>query len=86
MTLSGATTSANSGRPDAGAYLRSPQRKRRRHFIQGAIKHPGALHRALDVPLGQKIPAAKLARARHSGNPDVRRKALFAKKLAGFSK
>lgn len=35
-------------------------------WIQGAIKHPGALHRALHVSMGKKIPAAKLARAAHA--------------------
>jgi hypothetical protein len=32
-------------------------------FIQKAIKRPGALHSALGVPQGKKIPAAKIARA-----------------------
>lgn len=30
-------------------------------WIAGAIKKPGALHSALNVPQGQKIPASKLA-------------------------
>ncbi len=29
-------------------------------WISGAIKHPGALHRDLGVPQGEKIPAKKL--------------------------
>lgn len=32
-------------------------------FIQKAIKRPGALHRALGVPKGKKIPAGKVAKA-----------------------
>jgi len=32
-------------------------------WIQKAIKHPGALHRDLGVPQGQKIPAKKLTAA-----------------------
>lgn len=32
-------------------------------WIQKAIKHPGALHKSLGVPMGQKIPAKKLAKA-----------------------
>lgn len=32
-------------------------------WIQGAIKHKGALHRSLGVPIGQKIPASKLKKA-----------------------
>lgn len=43
----------------------------------------GALHRALGVPEGEKIPASKLAAASHSKNPHVRRMAASAK---GFSK
>lgn len=31
----------------------------KRNWIAGSIKHPGALHRDLGVPLGQKIPEAK---------------------------
>jgi hypothetical protein len=36
-------------------------------WIQGAIKHPGALHKQLGVPSGQKIPASKLNKAAKSG-------------------
>ena len=32
-------------------------------FIQSAIKKPGQLHKDLGVPIGEKIPAAKLAAA-----------------------
>ena len=38
-----------------------------KNFIQGAIKHPGALHEQLGVPKGQKIPEAKLQAAAHKG-------------------
>lgn len=37
------------------------------NWIKGAIKHPGALHREMGVPQGQKIPQAKLAKAAHAG-------------------
>lgn len=50
-------------------------------WIQGAIKHPGALHRALHVPEGEKIPAKKLAKAAHSSNPTMRKRANLAKTL-----
>lgn len=50
-------------------------------WIQGAIKHPGALHRTLGVPAGQKIPAKKLAQAAKSKNPTTRRRAALAKTL-----
>lgn len=32
-------------------------------FIQGAIKNPGGLHKALGVPQGQTIPKARVAAA-----------------------
>ena len=32
-------------------------------WIKGAIKHPGALHRDLGIPQGQKIPQRKLKQA-----------------------
>lgn len=49
-------------------------------WIQGAIKHPGALHKELGVPAGKKIPAKKLdAAAKKSGV--VGRRARLAKTL-----
>jgi len=32
-------------------------------WIQKAIKHPGALHKELGIPMDKKIPAKKLAKA-----------------------
>lgn len=57
-----------------------------KHWIAGAIKHPGALHHELGVPQGEKIPAAKLAKARHSSNPTLRRRANLAKTLGRLHK
>lgn len=37
------------------------------------VKHPGALHRALGVPEGKKIPAAKMAAGARSRSPHVRK-------------
>lgn len=51
------------------------------HWIAGAIKHKGKLHRELGVPEGKKIPAKKLAKAEHSKNPTLRREANLAKTL-----
>jgi len=34
-----------------------------KNWIQKAIKHPGALHKELGVPMGKKIPADKLKAA-----------------------
>lgn len=55
-------------------------------WISKAIKHPGALHRTLGVPEGQKIPAKKLAKAAHSDNPTTKRRADLAKTLKSFKK
>lgn len=51
------------------------------HWIAGAVKHPGALHRELGVPAGEKIPARKLERAEHSDNPKERKRAVLAETL-----
>lgn len=51
-----------------------------KNFIQGAIKHPGALHRELGVPQGQKIPQAKLVKAAHAGGK-LGERARFAETL-----
>jgi hypothetical protein len=39
----------------------------KKNWISGAIKKPGALHKQLGVPQGQKIPAKKLAAAASKG-------------------
>lgn len=53
-------------------------------WIKDAITRPGALHRALKVPAGGKIPAKKLAKASNSDNPRIRKEAALAKTLKGF--
>jgi hypothetical protein len=53
-------------------------------WIQGAIKSPGSLHRSLHIPQGEKIPAKKLAKAEHSSNPTLRKRAVLAKTLKGL--
>lgn len=55
-------------------------------WIAGAIKHPGALHKSLGVPAGEKIPAKKLAKAEHSKNPLLRKRAALAKTLGKLRK
>ena len=52
-------------------------------WIQKAIKKPGALHRALDVPMDKKIPAKKLAAAAKKPGK-VGQRARLAKTLRGF--
>lgn len=54
------------------------------NWIAGAIKHPGGLHRALDVPEGKKIPASKIRKAEHSKNGHLRHMAQLADTLKGF--
>jgi hypothetical protein len=56
------------------------------HWIKGAIKHPGKLHRELGVPQGEKIPAKKLMKAEHSKNMTIRREANLAETLKGLRK
>ena len=53
-------------------------------WIAGAIKHPGALHKALRVPEGEKIPQKKLAKAEHSKNPTMAKRARLAETLEGM--
>jgi len=55
-------------------------------WIQKAIKHPGALHKELGVPMGKKIPAKKLNKAAHSKNKTLSRRANLAKTLSGMRK
>lgn len=47
------------------------------------VKHPGALHRALGVPEGKKIPNGKLTKAAKSGSPKVRKMVGLAHAFAG---
>ena len=58
--------------------------KKPKRWIKGAIQNPGALHRTLGVPEGQKIPEAKLEEAKHSKNPTTRRRAALAETLKGM--
>lgn len=53
-------------------------------WLKGAVKHPGALHKDLGVPEGEKIPADKLEAATHSDNPTVAKRAHLAETMKGF--
>lgn len=53
-------------------------------WIQGAIKHPGALRKTLGVKKGEKIAAAKLKKAEDSKNPKTRKRAALAETLKGM--
>ena len=48
--------------------------------------HKGLLHKDLGVPAGSPIPAAKLAKAKNSSNPAVRKRATFAQNAKGWNK
>lgn len=54
-------------------------------WIAGAVKHPGALHREMGVPKGEKIPAKKLAKAEHSTNPLLAKRARLAQTLKSMN-
>ena len=57
--------------------------KRKKKWIQGAIKRPGALRKKLGVKKGQKIPAKKLnAAAKKKGRTG--KQARLAKTLRKF--
>ncbi len=52
-------------------------------WIQRAIKKPGALHEALGVPQGQKIPASKLS-VKPGDSTLMKRRKNLAKTLKGL--
>lgn len=56
------------------------------NWIAGAVRHPGALHRALGVAQGQPIPKQKVAAAADSPDPRLARMARLAQTLRGFNK
>lgn len=58
------------------------------NFIQKAIhpSHKGRLHRALHVPLGEKIPEKKIEKAEHSKNEHLRHMAALAETLGKLHK
>lgn len=55
------------------------------NWIKDAIKKPGALHKKLDVPEGNKIPAKKLNAAAKKGGT-IGKEANLAKTLKSFKK
>jgi hypothetical protein len=54
-----------------------------KNWIAGAIKKPGALHKQMGVPQGQKIPAKKLASAAKAPGK-LGQRARLAQTLKGF--
>ena len=60
--------------------------EKKKKWIAGAIKHPGALHKELHVKKGEKIPEKKLKKAEHSKNPTTRKRAVLAETLKKMKK
>ncbi len=58
----------------------------KKKWIQSAIKHPGALRKALHVKEGEKIPTSKLKKAEHSKNPTTKKRAVLAETLKKMHK
>ena len=52
------------------------------HWIQNAIKHPGALHKELGVPQGKNIPQTAIQKATQSTNPIEAKRAQLALTLS----
>ncbi len=65
--------------------IKSARSKMAGKWIAGAINpaHAGLLHQELHVPQGQKIPAAKLAKAA-KGNSALAKRARLAETLRSF--
>ena len=59
--------------------------EKKKKWIQGAIKHPAALHKELGVPKGKKIPEGKLKAAAKKGGK-LGKRARLAETLKGFKK
>jgi hypothetical protein len=55
----------------------------KKHWIQNAIKKPGALHKELGIKAGKKIPAKTLAKAAKKGGVEGKR-ARLAETLKSF--
>jgi hypothetical protein len=60
--------------------------EKKEKWIQGAIKHSGALHKTLGVKKGEKIPESKIKKAEHSKNPTTAKRARLAETLGKMKK
>jgi hypothetical protein len=59
--------------------------KSKKFWISEAISSPGALHKDLNVPKGEKIPMKKLKKAEKEGGK-VAKRAILAETLRNFKK
>jgi len=57
----------------------------KKYWIAQATKHKGALHKALGIPLGKKIPKSLLNKAAHKKGK-IGREARLAKTLSRLHK
>lgn len=55
-------------------------------WISKAIKKPGALHKQLDIPEGQKIPMRELRKASKSSDSTLAKRANLAITMRGFKR
>jgi len=55
-------------------------------WISCATKNKGALHRALGIPEGKKIPQKKMAKAAKSKSPLMKKRVALAKTLGKMHK
>jgi hypothetical protein len=60
--------------------------EKKKKWISGAIKHPGALRKVLKVKKGEKISETKLKTAEHSKNAKLRKRANLAETLKKISR
>jgi hypothetical protein len=58
--------------------------EKKKKWIKGAIKHPGALHEKLHVPKDEKIPESKLHAAAKKGGK-LGKEARLAETLKGLN-
>lgn len=58
----------------------------KKNWIAGATKNKGALHKALKVPLGQKIAKSKIEKAKKTGSAKLKKEANLALTLEKLRK
>ena len=81
----GATNPAKIPKGAGSAVLLKEGGMAKKNWIAGAIKKPGALHKALGVPEGEKIPSSKLAAAAKKPGK-MGKRARLAETLKGMKK
>ena len=55
-------------------------------IVRNYPANKGKLHKTLGVPKGEKIPTAKLEKAKQSPNPTTRKRATFAMNAKKWAK